>query len=145
MCGTLSNEDQGFNPITCDTQGIPRDISVNLVNIEAHKKNKYKFPMRDSVDPNSWTTKFTKEQCIENILNLSACRLDAETYDFWNLVAKRDVAFEELSTNGIQATKYDLKHQSGCRISGHSKQSKVFQKLTLKQTLVKNSLFIVQI
>ena len=37
--------------------------------------------------------------------------MDAENYDFWNLVAKRDVAFEELSKNGIQATKYDLKQQ----------------------------------
>ena len=67
--------------------------------------------MRDVIDPKSWSKPFTKEQCIEHIVNLSACRLDADTYNFWNLVPNRDVSYPELSKNGIQATKYDLKQQ----------------------------------
>ena len=87
ISATPSNKVEGFNPIRDDPQEIPRDISVNLINIGVNKLNKYKFPVRDVIDPNSWSKTFTKEQCIENIVNLSACRLETDTYNFWNLVA----------------------------------------------------------
>ena len=111
ISATPSKKVEGINPTRDDPQEIPKDIEVNLVNIGVNKLNKYKFPVRDVIDPKSCSKPFTKEQCIEHIVNLSACRLDTDTYNFWNLVANRDVAYPELSKNGIQATKYDLKQQ----------------------------------
>ena len=76
ISATPSKKVEGINP----TRDGPQEI--NLVNIGVNKLDKYKFPVRD---PKSWSKPFTKEQCIEHIVNFSACRLDTDTYNFWNL------------------------------------------------------------
>ena len=65
----------------------------------------------DTISQNSCTQKFTEVQCVQHIINISACKLDQDHYNFWNEVALRDVKFPELSKCGIQATKFDLREQ----------------------------------
>ena len=67
ISATPSKKVEGFNPTRDGPQEIPKDISVNLINIGVNKLNKYKFPVRDVIDPKSWSKPFTKEQCIEHI------------------------------------------------------------------------------
>ena len=52
---------------------------------------------------------------------MSACKLDKDTYEFWNEIAGRDVAYPELSKNGIQSTKYDIKNQLAIFKKGREK------------------------
>ena len=71
--------------------------------------NKYKFPVRDIVNPNRDKTEFTKLQSLEHILNLSICNLNAQSHKVWSSLAKR--AFKEISPNGIPSTKFDIKSE----------------------------------
>ena len=73
--------------------------------------NKYKFSVWDIVNPNSEMTEFTKLQYLDHIINLSICNLNAHSHKFWSSLAKQDVAFKEISPNGIQSTKFDIKSE----------------------------------
>ena len=76
-----------------------------------HLADKFRFQHVDTINPNSCTQKFTEVQCVQHIINISACKLDQDHYNFWNEVALRDVKFPEISKCGIQATKFDLREQ----------------------------------
>ena len=54
-------------------------------------------------------TVFSKLQSLENILNFSVCKLNEGNHKFWSSLAKRDVKYKEISPNGVQSTKFDLK------------------------------------
>ena len=88
ISSTPSKKDEGINPEN-GPQNIPKDIEINLLTIGVHKLNKFKFPAHDKRDPNSWDTPFTNKQCIEHIINLSACKLVKDTYEFWNEIDGR--------------------------------------------------------
>ena len=56
-----------FNPIVCapklpsEDQGakIPKNVTVNLIDIGVYKADKFKFPHKDKILPNSCTQKFS--------------------------------------------------------------------------------------
>ena len=56
-------------------------------------------------------TVFTPGEIYLYILNLIHHRLTPETYELWCQLTERDVAFPEMSKQGILETNYSLKHQ----------------------------------
>ena len=82
-----------------------------MIDLQINLADKFKFPQVDSIDPNSWTQQFTEIECLQHIINISACKLDPDHLKFWNEVALRDCQYPELSSCGIQATKFDIREQ----------------------------------
>jgi hypothetical protein len=90
---------------------IPDIVSVNVTDLQINLADKFRFPSKDTIDPNSWTQQFTELECLQHIINTSACKLDSDHLEFWNKVALRDCQYPELSSCGIQATKFDIREQ----------------------------------
>ena len=90
---------------------IPDTVSVNVTDLQVNLADKFRFPNKDVIDPNSYTKPFTELQCLQHIINISACKLDTDHLEFWNKVALRDCQYLELSSCGIQATKFDIREQ----------------------------------
>ena len=65
ISATPSKKVEGFNPTRDGPQEIPKDISVNLINIGVNKLNKYKFPVRDVIVPNSWSKHSPKNYALK--------------------------------------------------------------------------------
>ena len=69
------------------SENIPNTICVDLVDIEINLADKYKFPAKDKIRPDSYTQTFNAVECLQHVIKLSACQLDNEHLDFWNSVA----------------------------------------------------------
>ena len=78
----ISSEEKGGH--------IPDSLTVNVIDLQINLADKFKFPQVDSIDPNSWTQQFTEIECLQHIINISACKLDPDHLKFWNEVALRD-------------------------------------------------------
>ena len=74
------------------------------------KPEKYKFPKEDP-PPTQGLTVFTPRDIYLYILNLVHHRLTPEIYELWCQLTERDVAFPEMSKQGILETNYALKNQ----------------------------------
>ena len=74
------------------------------------KPEKYKFPKEDPL-PTKGLTVFTPRDIYLYILNLVHHRLTPEIYELWCQLTERDVAFPEMSKQGILETNYLLKNQ----------------------------------
>ena len=63
---------------------IPHILEINNLscnnskNIVCSKLDKYKFPKNDLEKPDTDNTQYSNIQSVENILNISACRLNAK-------------------------------------------------------------------
>ena len=68
---------------------IPDTVSVNVTDLQVNLADKFRFPNKDVIDPNSYTKPFTELQCLQHIINISACKLDTDHLEFWNKVALR--------------------------------------------------------
>ena len=71
--------------------------SNNNNDIEIHKLAKNRFPSKDKIKPRSDKTEYSQIRILENILNLSICKLNPSNYRFWSELAQRDVRFKEIS------------------------------------------------
>ena len=97
----------------CPDNIIPKKISVNCTsrnkylesNLKVFKLARYRFPHTDVIDPSYDCTQFTKMQILENILNLSVCKLNSTNYQFWSDLAQGDVHYKEISPLGLESTK----------------------------------------
>ena len=111
----IVNPDSNFilssNKTEVHSTNIPNTICVSVVDIQVNLADKFKFPAKDVIDPNSYTKPFTELQCLQHVIKISACKLDIDHLQFWNTVALRDCQYLELSECGIQATKFDIREQ----------------------------------
>ena len=57
---------------------IPNTICVDVVDIEVNLADKYKFPAKDKIRPDSYTKTFNAVECLQHVIKLSACQLDNE-------------------------------------------------------------------
>ena len=71
--------------------------SNNNNDVEIHKLANYRFGSKDIIDPRSDKTEYSQIRILENILNLSICKLNPSNYRFWSELAQRDVRFKEIS------------------------------------------------
>ena len=63
--------------------------SDNNYDIEIQKLAQYRFPSEDIIDPQSDKTEYSQIRILENILNLSICKLNPGNYMFWSNLAQR--------------------------------------------------------
>ena len=52
---------------------IPDKISVNVIDIQVNLADKFKFPAKDVIDPNSYLRPFNAVECLQHVIKLSAC------------------------------------------------------------------------
>jgi hypothetical protein len=134
--GSVSTEPNLKGSIT----EIPQILEINNLTcnnskqIVCSKLDKYKFPKNDLENPDTNNTQYSNIQSLENILNISACRLNADNFGFWSSLAKRRVDFKEISKIGIQTTKFDIRRE----ISKYKKEQEK-QNYVEKLVKIKNS------
>ena len=122
-----------------DSTNIPNTICVDVVDIEVNLADKYKFPAKDKIRPDSYTKTFNAVECLQHVIKLSACQLDNEHLEFWNSVALRDCQYLELSECGIQSTKFDIREQLSIFKKNSAKVDYVNRLKTLGLSKIDNS------
>ena len=100
------------------TSLIPQVLKINTLaleevqNVEIFKLAKYQFPKVDLGPNEIGQIEIPKEKSLEYLLNLCSHRVTPELKLLYDEMCQRDTFFPEISANGIQATKFDLKVQT---------------------------------
>ena len=95
------------------SSGIPNSFYVNtsLVKSPGGPYDKFKFPSKDGPLTEAGKLEISKIESLEYIVNLLCGKLDLDLKQEWDEIAGRDTSIPEISSNGLQLTKYDIRQQ----------------------------------
>ena len=102
----------------CSNDIIPSVLSIQNFsigpnkNIEINKLSKYNFPKEDKGPTPAGLQEISPAESLKYLVNLFCHRVTPAVKDIYDNMCMRDVSFKEISKNGIQSTKYDLRLES---------------------------------
>ena len=101
-------KDAKYNTVSSE---IPSTFFVNtsLISTSMGQYDKFKFPSRDNPLSKAGEIEIPKLESLEYIVNLLVGKLDLDLKKEWDEIAERDTSVPELSSNGLQLTKYDIR------------------------------------
>ena len=102
----------------CSNDIIPSVLSIQNFrigpnkNIKINKMSKYNFPREDRGPTPAGLIEIPPAESLKYLINLVCHRVTPAVKDIYDNMCMRDVSYTEISKNGIQSTKYDLRLES---------------------------------
>ena len=102
----------------CSDENIPSILSVQnlhigtVKNIEINKMSKYNFPREDQGPTPAGLIEIPPAESLKYLINLVCHRVTPAVKDIYDKMCMRDTSYIEITKNGIQSTKYDLRMES---------------------------------
>ena len=102
--------DAKYNTVS---SAVPSTFYVNtsLINTSMGQYDKFKFPSRDNPLTKAGEIEIPKLESLEYIVNLLVGKLDLDLKKEWDEIAGRDTSVPEITSSGLQLTKYDIRQQ----------------------------------
>ena len=90
-----------------------QSLQINdIKNIAVRKLSKYNFPRHDLGPTLAGLVEILPAKSLQYLVNLACHRVTPAVKDIYDQMCMRDTSFLEISKNGIQSTKYDLRIES---------------------------------
>ena len=102
--------DAKYNTVS---SAVPSTFYVNtsLICTSMGQYDKFKFPSRDNPLTKAGEINIPKLNSLEYIVNLLVGKLDLDLKKEWDEIAGRDTSVPEITSSGLQLTKYDIRQQ----------------------------------